>query len=189
MEENDKILVRFIIEMLGSPKEHIEKTMSDFVEKLKKDHEVKAVTIEPAKEQENNFFSTFVELDVYFTKLDELFAFCFDAMPSSVEVIEPETLRIKNHQITDALNELQAKNHELDMHVKNLRSANELIDKNAMNLFRNFVKFFTKESPKTTEEIAEVTGITEKSLKIFLDRLIESNTVSLKEGKYIVENE
>lgn len=188
MDEENRILVRAIIEMLGSPKDHIEETIKDYVEKLKEDLDVKSAEIEPAKEQEK-FFSTFVELEIYFDKLSDVIAFCFDSMPSSIEIIEPEEIKLQNNDLSNALNDLQAKNHELDMHVKNLKSTNQLLDQNGMNIFRNFVRYIAKDEAKTKEEISTIVGIPEGAIKIFLDRLVEANAVSLSDGKYKFENE
>ena len=187
-EDEQKILVRAIIEMLGAPKEHIEKTLADFVEKLKKEHEVKQVHLEPAKEQDQ-YFSVFAELEIYFKNVNDLIGFCFDAMPSSVEVIEPEKWQITNQDLSNALNDLQAKNHETDMLLKNMKSANKLLDQNTMNLFRNFIKYLTKDGEKSLDELSEATGIGSKYLKQFLDRLVENNMVSLTEGKYKFQDE
>jgi inactivated superfamily I helicase len=75
-----KITARVIIEMLGAPKEYIEKTLKDYIEKLKKDG-IKIIkeTIEPAQKQ-NELFSTFVELDIEFDKMEDLLGFCFDSI-------------------------------------------------------------------------------------------------------------
>ena len=188
MDEKPQILARVIIEMLGTPKEHIEKTMNDFIETLKGEREVKTVHLEPAKEQEN-FFSIFAEIELYFPNLQTIFGFCFDNMPSSIEILEPANLAINNNTLSNALNDLQAKNHEVDMLIKNLKSTNKLLDDNAMTLFRNFVKYLLKEGEKSAEEISEAIMIPTKDLQPFLSRLIEANIISLKEGKYVSKNE
>ena len=101
-----KIVARVIIEMLGAPKEYIELTLKNYIEKLKKDG-IKIIkeTVEPAQKQ-NELFSTFVELDIEFEKMEELFGFCFDSMPSSVEILEPEELQITAGELSDHLNDL-----------------------------------------------------------------------------------
>ena len=129
-----KIVARVIIEMLGAPKEYIEKTLTDYIAKLKKDG-IKIIKeeVEPAKKQ-NELFSTFVELDIEFEKLDDLMGFCFDSMPSSVEILEPEELKRTSTDLSNHLNDLQAKLHEVDMVVKTTRAQNAVLDKNAMNV-------------------------------------------------------
>src|SRR3989344_862584 len=114
--EKGMILSRFIIEMLGAPKEHVEKTMRDYIESLKGDKEIEIVkvNIADAEKQDNNFFSTYTEIEVWMKNIDKLVGFCFDALPSSVEIIEPETLRFSGSQLAGLLNDLQAKLHKID---------------------------------------------------------------------------
>lgn len=188
MEENQKILARVIIEMLGTPKEHLEKTMQTFLEKIKGELQVKKVHVEPAIEQDT-YFSIFAEIEIYFPKLESIFGFCFDNMPSSIEILEPQILTFKNHALSNALNDLQAKNHQNDMLIKNLKSTNQLLDQNAMNLFRNFVKYITKEEGKSVDEISQAISIPVKEVQPFINRLVEANVISLKQGKYIFQNE
>ncbi len=141
-EAPGNILVRTIIEMMGAPKEHIEKTLKDYVEKLKTDKEISIVKeeIAPAKEQ-GKLFSVFAELDIRFRTAQKLVDFCFDSMPSSVEIIEPSQLTLDAGELSDTLNDMQAKIHRNDMIVKTLKAKGSLVDKNAKSLLRNFVFF------------------------------------------------
>ncbi|MBW2973234.1 hypothetical protein KY346_02485 [Candidatus Woesearchaeota archaeon] len=182
-----KIKARVIIEMLGAPKEYIEQTLTNYLEKLRTDgikivNEVK----EEAKKQ-GELFSTFAELDIEFEKIEDLFGFCFDSMPSSVEILEPEELKISAADFSNYLNDLQAKLHEVDMVVKTTRAQNAVLDKNAMNVFKNFIKFICKEK-HTTEEMSKIVGIESKQLQKFVDILIKENKLK-KEGDKYTKNE
>ena len=182
-----KIVARIIIEMMGAPKEYIETTLKNYIEKLKKDGiKIKKEVVEPAKQQ-NKLFSTFTELDIEFEKLDDLLGFCFDSMPSSVEILEPEELRMTSTDLSNHLNDLQAKLHEVDMVVKTTRAQNAVLDKNAMNVFKNFIKFICKE-PHTTEEMSKFVGIETKQLQKFVDILVKEGKLK-KEGEKYVKNE
>ena len=182
-----KIVARVIIEMLGAPKEYIELTLKNYIEKLKKDG-IKIIkeTVEPAQKQ-NELFSTFVELDIEIEKMEELFGFCFDSMPSSVEILEPEELQITAGELSDHLNDLQAKLHEVDMVVKTTRAQNKVLDKNAMNVFKNFVKYLCKEG-MTTAEMSKIVGIEERQLQKFVDILVKEDKIK-KEGDKYIKNE
>jgi len=177
-------VARVIIEMLGAPKEYIETTLKNYIEKLKKDG-IKIIkeTVEPAQKQ-NELFSTFVELDVEFEKMEELFGFCFDSMPSSVEILEPEELKITAGDLSDHLNDLQAKLHEVDMVVKTTRAQNKVLDKNAMNVFKNFVKHLCRDG-MTTEEMSKIVGIEERQLQKFVDILVKEDKIKKEGDKYL----
>ncbi len=181
------IVVRVIIEMLGAPKEYIETTLKNYIEKLKKDG-IKIIkeTVEPAQKQKE-LFSTFVELDIEFEKIEELLGFCFDSMPSSVEILEPEELKMTAGVLSDYLNDLQAKLHEVDMVVKTTRAQNKVLDKNAMNVFKNFVKYLCRDG-MTTEEMSKIVGIEERQLQKFVDILVNEGKIK-KEGDKYFKNE
>lgn len=182
-----KIIARVIIEMMGAPKEYIEKTLTDYLEKLKKDGiKIKQEIVEKAKEQ-GELFSTFAELDIEFDKMEDLFGFCFDSMPSSVEILEPEELQVSANDFSNYLNDLQAKLHEVDMVVKTTRAQNAVLDKNAMNVFKNFIKYLCKDG-MTTAEMAKIVGIEERQLQKFVDILLKEEKIK-KEGDKYIKNE
>ena len=101
-----EIHVRTILEMMGAPKEYIEKTLKDYIEKLKKDLNIVKEDYEEAKEQ-GKMFSAFCELEIKFKDILELLDFCFEALPSSIEILSPENLSYKSNDFTDFLNDLQ----------------------------------------------------------------------------------
>ena len=123
--EKGGLLCSTVCEILGAPKEHVEETMKLLVEKAKeiKDATMLENEIMPAIEQENGkLFSTFVEMQILFKTKEALIGFCFDFMPSSIEVIEPESIVIENNIFSAWLNELQGRLHQLDMIAKEKRA-------------------------------------------------------------------
>jgi len=128
--ENKKITLRVIIEIMGSPKDHVEKTMQLVLEKFKKEYKVNKEELNEAT-QLKQFWSTFVEIEAEIDNLDQLTSVCFDYLPSSIEVIEPTNLEIKNQVISDLMNDLLAKLHRYDMVMKNLNAENVLLKKQA----------------------------------------------------------
>lgn len=172
--------------MMGAPKEYIEKTLTDYLEKLKKDGiKIKQEIVEKATKQ-GELFSTFAELDIEFDKMEDLFGFCFDSMPSSVEILEPEELVITASDFSNYLNDLQAKLHEVDMVVKTTRAQNAVLDKNAMNVFKNFIKHLSKEG-MTIEEMSKIVGIEPKNLQKFVDILVKEDKIKKEGDKYLTK--
>ena len=78
---------RLIIEIAGSPKEHIEEVMKKMVDSVMHEKKVIKYNIFEAQEK-NNMFFTFTEIDVDFSGIEELLGFCMDYMPSSVEILD-----------------------------------------------------------------------------------------------------
>ncbi len=181
------IRVKTIVEMLGAPKMHVESTLKNYVKKLKEDElEILNEHYEEAKQQEK-LFSAFAELDIKFKSLSHLLDFCLDAMPSSIEIIEPEELKLPSRDFTNFLNDFQARLHEVDMLIKSAAAQKRVLDTNAVNIFNNFILYILKQGPKKIGEISTLLGINEGGLKPFLKKLIENNTVVEKEEVYQIK--
>ncbi|MBI4449279.1 hypothetical protein HY641_04620 [Candidatus Woesearchaeota archaeon] len=180
-----ELLVRAIVEMLGKPKEHIEKTLKDYVAKLRAS-KVQILNEEFAKAKSaGQLFSAFVELEIRFKNLNELMNFCITSLPSSVEVIGEETLCVPASDLTSSLTDLQGHLHELDMILKNERAKNEIIDRNAVALFRNFILHLVSNKPHKIDELSKILGIKSEDLKPFLDRMVEMNLIKPQGQEYV----
>jgi len=170
--EQGKVLGRFIIEILGAPKEHIEKTLREYVQKLKEDTDLEVVKEEYAPaEPRDKLFTAFVELEIWLKDIYKLIEFCFDAMPSSVEIIEPESFNIKSNQLSGLLNDLQARIHAVDMALKKLKAYNKWLEKNSNTLVRNIVLLALKDKSKSLKELSTSVGIVEAQLKRITEKL------------------
>ncbi len=62
-----------------------------------------------------------------FNESKEIVGFCFDYMPSSIDIIKPEKFSLESKEMMDMINDLIAKLHNLDMNVKNLNAQNVLL--------------------------------------------------------------
>lgn len=188
MPENLKIGARAVIETVGAPKEYIEQTLKDYIQKLKGIgvNIISEVYHEGVSVEDTKFFSTFVEVDIVFKSTADMLNFCFDAMPSSIEIYEPEEFVMKASELNGFLNDLQAKIHENDLIVKNYKAQNSLLDQNAMAVFQNFLIFALKQGPKSLSELTSPVGLEPEMLRPFLDKLIEKKKVKLENEKYAV---
>jgi len=180
-----EIHARTILEMLGGPKEYIEKTLKEYVQKLKKDLTIIKEDYEEAKEQ-GTLFSTFAELEIQFKDMGQLFDFCFEALPSSIEILQPDEIAYSSNQWSNFLNDLQSRLHEADMVVKSVRAQNKVLDKNATAILQNLIKHVVKE-PKTTEELAGISGLEPKNIKAFADELVKKGMIIEKDGRYTLK--
>ena len=130
-----KIKVKIVIEILGSPKEHVEKTMKGVIEKLKNEKEIKMLretTYEAEQlesEQLKNMWSTFSDIEIEIENISELMGLCFDYMPSSIDILEPHKMDLETTKIAEFMNDLLAKLHKLDMMLKNAIAENTILKK------------------------------------------------------------
>ena len=186
MEQTPNVTARVIIEMLGSPKDHVEKTIRDYVLVLKKDKNITLLKEDVADAQEQNgLYMAFVEMDIKFSTVNKLMDFCFESMPSSVEILEPQELSFDSSNLSSLLNDLQARLHQVDMSMKQLTAQSGIVDRNAMNVLHNFIKFTVKEGGKTAKELAPIVGIKEEQLARFLELMLDEGKLALRGDTYV----
>lgn len=160
MEEisRKKLVARVIVEVAGFPKEHIESVIKRLVEKIKTEEEVLRSDIFEIKKI-NEFWSTFTEIELVFTDLDHLSKFCFEYMPSSIEVIEPDRFNLDAKDFEDVYNDVLGKLHHYDMNVKSIKAANIIFQKKLIELGINpesLVKTKNSEQESKKEEKQEI---------------------------------
>lgn len=119
---------KLIIEIAGSPKEHIEEVMKQMVNKINQEKKVLNQNIFEAQERGKLFF-TFTEINIDFNNFEELLGFCLDYMPSSIEILD-DKINIKREEVENVVNDLLAKLHNYDMTLKNLKAELMLKNKN-----------------------------------------------------------
>src|SRR3989338_11222855 len=102
------IRCRAIIEVLGKPQEYVERAIKEYVDHIKKDSELVILNEDyyETKEQ-GKLWSQFVELDLVIKGTPKLISFCFEYMPSSLEVMKPEHIILTNNELSSFLNDLQ----------------------------------------------------------------------------------
>jgi hypothetical protein len=179
--------IRFIaiIEILGKPKEHIESALKKYVEQIKDDSSFMIMKEEfvPA-EQKGDAFSAFVELELVAKSLSSMIGFCFDYMPSSIDIVKPEELKLKIKDMTDMLNDLQARLHKVDMVAKKFKLEGDFLKRNMNILMTNQVLLLLKSKSLKLQEISKYTGIPEKELEPFLEKLIKDKSIKKEENSY-----
>lgn len=179
---------RTVIEVLGRPKEHVDIALRGYVEKLKQDQNYKVLHVEFAdfKKQENQeLWAGFAEVEAKAKSIKDLISFCFDYMPSLIEIIEPSELSVSEEELSLFLNDLQAKLHHVDMVAKQVKLENDFLKRNLTALLRNYVTvLLRKGGSMTSEQLCTLTGVDKDKLEDFLDTLLDEGKVDLKKGFY-----
>ena len=123
----EKIRARFIIEMLGRPKEALSKALVDLVKEITKDgRAVENEVYSKPKKIGKLLYSAFVEFEIICDGMHNVIGAIIDYAPTTVELIEPEKMTVSMMELQDVLNDLTARLHELDKQVKVLQ-ANSII--------------------------------------------------------------
>lgn len=182
MSDSRNIYARAIVEIAGSPKEFIEKTMGLLLEHIEaqEGYTVKKKKRFKAKKYDK-VFSTFSELEIVFSDFYKLIQFCFETLPSSIEILEPQRLELRREDLADMINDLLLRLHKSDMVVKETRAKNKLLEDANKLLVKNAIAMALRGGAKTAEEISRATGIKQPNLDSIL-AFYEGRGLIKKEG-------
>jgi|SRR3989344_398229 len=132
MVDGKEIRARVIIEVVGTPKPHVEETLSKLLESMKNEEGIgilKKEIFEAQEIEEMKLFSTFIEADIVFKNIEKFLGFCFDYTPSSVEVIEPHSFLLDARFFNAMLNDMITKLHKYTTLIRNLDAEYGLLKK------------------------------------------------------------
>ena len=183
--EHAHIRCRTIIEVLGKPKEHVEKAIKDYIEHIKEDSELVALNEDYSEaEERGKLWSKFVELELVVKGTKKLISFCFEYMPSSIEVLKPEHLIMTNPELSNFLNDLQARLHSVDMVVKQQKAENDFLRLNMHAVLHNAILICLRVSRLNLEQLSQITGVDKKELEIFIEKLVKENKIKKENEIY-----
>lgn len=186
------ILFRAVIEVIGKPQEHVEKSIREYIQGLKENARYEVVQTEFAdlkKQKDQELWATFAELEVKTEKIEDLTNFCFDYMPSIIEIIEPKEFILTEGDLSQALNDLQAKLHQVDLIAKHAKLTADEANRSVALLLKNYVLVLLSRGNLAAEALSKLTGVTQDKLEDFLDQLIDERKIDLKEGIYFLKKE
>ena len=128
-----------MMEILGTPQEHVDSTAKLLVDKIKEREKIellksnisssKEVKVSEDQPENVKFFSAIVEVDIKVENIEKLIGFCFDFMPSSIDILDPSKLEMDALDINGVINDLMARLHKYDMFVKNMRAHTNMMQK------------------------------------------------------------
>ncbi|MBU0536562.1 MAG: hypothetical protein KKE20_06360 [Nanoarchaeota archaeon] len=175
-----------IIEIMGTPKDYVSKTLKAYIDKLKQNKNIIVIKENYAKPKKHEqMFTTFVEIEMLVKDASELAFFCFDYMPSSIEIIEPEKFFYNAPDFAAFFNDMVARLHRLDTVMKSLKAKSSSLERNAGLLLRNNIMITLKYNKDMgLEDLAKATGIPAQQLSPFLEKLIREKWIKRENNKY-----
>ena len=183
--DEGRILTRIIIEIVGKPKEHIEKALKVVVEKIKEEKDIEIVEEQIFNvEKQEEMFNVFAELGILFNNMQSLIEFCFDFMPSSIEILDPEKLSFDSNKFAGLVNDLLAKLHQMNLNLVQNNAEKKTLKQNMLNMLKNTVMILLSIKSMQLEQLSKSSGVNEKDLKSLLDSMVEEKTIDFKEGVY-----
>jgi len=113
----EKIVSIMIFEIMGKPADYIVKTLKEITDKIPGEKGVRITSrriSEPKPVEKSEVFTSFAEIEMELDSMQTLLGIIFLYMPAHVEIIEPDTLKIKNFDFNVMANELVRRLHEYD---------------------------------------------------------------------------
>ncbi|MEK6917356.1 MAG: hypothetical protein AABW51_00220 [Nanoarchaeota archaeon] len=133
LSDGKKIEVVIMLEVLGRPPEHVTNSLNEIIKSIDEEPGViikEKMMNEPAPlKEEKELFTAFAEIEIEVETLMQLFSLLFKYMPSHVEIIEPEDLRMKNNDWNELLNELTRRLHGYDEVARIMQNENMILEK------------------------------------------------------------
>lgn len=122
---------KFIIEILGRPVEHLEKSLAELVDRMGADKGVSLLhkEIHKAKkvEKADNLWTTFAEIDLSFESLPLFFSAIMTYLPAHIEIYEPEISKMNAFELNEFANFVVARLHNYDALAKRMMSEREIL--------------------------------------------------------------
>ncbi|MDP7180373.1 MAG: hypothetical protein QF824_03835 [Candidatus Woesearchaeota archaeon] len=183
--QQNHIRCKTILEVLGKPKEHIEKKIKEYITGIRDDSDLIILNESFADpKQQGELWSTFAELEIVVKGIPKLVAFCFDYMPSSIDIIKPDEIIFKSKDVSNMVNDMQARLHGVDMEVKKLNVENDFLKRNMKASFKNSIAVLLKMKDMDDDELSNFTGIPKEEIGVIIEELVKNNKIKKEENKY-----
>ena len=138
--ENGNINAVFIFEIIGKPKEYLTEALSNIIGEIDKENGINVIEKkinEPIvlKDQED-FFTTFAEVEVEAEKIMDMIVLMFKYMPAHVEVTNPGEISLSNNSWSEVLSELTRRLHAYDEVARIMQTEKGILEKKLRELIR-----------------------------------------------------
>ncbi|MCH8519563.1 MAG: hypothetical protein LAT82_02305 [Nanoarchaeota archaeon] len=134
----NKVILKAIIDIAGKPESLVSKTLDKVLEKLEGDETLEVVDVIKAEpdlqDEQSGMYTAFLEVELEFLNIRYAMSFIVEYLPTSVEILEPSSIKVTNEQLTEVLNDMahfqiknlnenhkfKAHNHILQKQIKEL---------------------------------------------------------------------
>ncbi len=115
-------VIRSIIEVLGYPEEHVNAVTENVVKKLKSENGIQVLkeNVNKAEKVKDTIHASMIEVELKINDYSKLINFCYDYLPSSIEVIDTEKIAVSAREFTNGLNDMLVKLHQYNLTTNNI---------------------------------------------------------------------
>jgi hypothetical protein len=175
--------VNIIFEIVGNPKEYVSEAMRLVMKNIAESKKMIVVSQEIAEPVDvgEGLWGTNCETQILFKDLFALSILIFTYIPSSIEIVEPAKLVIKDKDMSDFLQDIATQLHNVNTKTVQTNSQNMAMLKNINALMRNLILVALAPGEKTAEELARLSGVEAGDMESLLSAMLSEKTIK-KEG-------
>ena len=185
IEEEGALHVLVTFEVAGKPQEHVEQTLTTYIEKLKEDKSIHVLDVHREEaielEDEEGFFSAFAEVKMLLRDAEDLTHLSINLMPASVEILAPDRFSFEARELQNWNNDLLSSLHEIAQKMREEKQKSAYLNKNMHALLQNFVNVLLVNGPKSEEQLSRMVGVEKKGIQNVMKDL-KKRGVARKEG-------
>lgn len=184
--EKGYIQIHTMLEVVGNPKEHVEKSLKAVLEAIEKEKGVLFIStdIQETEDVGEGLFGSFCEAELLIKDIGKLGWLMFNFTPATIEVLEPGKFTFKEKELTDFISDMLAGIHEFNMTKVNINSKNVALQRNMGAIIRNSALYVIGNEAKSAQDIATPLGLKTEDLTRILEFMIKEGTITKEEHLY-----
>jgi hypothetical protein len=185
----DRITINFILEIIGSPKDHVNETIRLVIEQIEDndDIDVHGKDVSEPEKTDDELFAVFADVNADVEDITTVGHIANNYNPASIELVEPAEITVDRKEFNDLFADTLAKLHINNTQIQELKGFKEDVTRNLNALVRNAVLLSLEQGDKTQEAIADDVGVDPGELDELLDSMIEENRLRRDGDKYTVK--
>jgi hypothetical protein len=178
--------VNVIFEIVGNPENYVSEAINLVMKKVEESKTIKIISQEIAETIDvgEGLWGTNCEAQLLVKDLFSLSILVFTFIPSSLEIVEPKKLTLKDKELSDLFADIITQLHNTNTKMIQTNSTNMAMLKNINALMRNVVLASLSHEDKTGAEIAKDAGIKTTEIEPLLAVMITEKTIDKKGNKY-----
>ncbi|HII29803.1 hypothetical protein COT48_01545 [Candidatus Woesearchaeota archaeon CG08_land_8_20_14_0_20_47_9] len=187
MMKPGSVIARVIVEVIGKPRSFVDESIAAEIKQVKTLETSRLLKKRVFKtKKKKTFYSGFAELTLLFDDIRSMMDFCFDYMPSSIEVIEPGTVAVQEVELSNFLNDVLARLHNMDMIIKTTKTESRILNETSRRLLLNLVILSLRKGPKSLDQISAEVGVPAAQLSNFLPLFVRNRQIRKEGDNYLL---
>jgi hypothetical protein len=180
------IQVKILFEVIGNPKEHIDKTVVLLKDKLEAEDGVVFINSEigEAEDAGDGLFGAFIDAEILVKNFYRLSYLSFNYMPANIDIIAPAKFDFKDGDMTNFFADMLALLHETNSRHIDANSKVKGMQVNFNALLQNSVYYMLSNTELDASTMGEPLGLKTEHLTPYLEDMVKIGLLKKKDGKY-----